>query len=119
MENLYGTENLDYSLEVAGNLAEDLVAAFKDKKLTWQEGVKIAMNAIPLAKTVKKAPMTFKEIKDLTEEEKAASYEKFATSFELENKKAEEIAEKAIHVLLSIGDFVDLFEKAKETQPAP
>lgn len=113
MENQFGTENLDYSLEVAGNLAEDLITALKDKRITWQEGVKLSMNVIPLVKTVKKVPEIFDEIKDLTPEERQASYQKFAENFELENKVAEEIAEKGIQLLLSIGEFVDVFERAK------
>jgi hypothetical protein len=64
------------------------------KKVTWPEGVKIAMKAVPFIGVFKNAEEMVNEFQDMDDDERAELVEAFAQEFNLRNEEAEQTIEE-------------------------
>jgi len=106
MSEEYGIEKLKEAALLLVKFGHKLDEALEDKKLTWLEGINIAISVAPGAfALVPDVDQIKKEFLDLSVEETEELSEFIATNLDLDNDIIELAVEKGIEVLVAINEF--------------
>ena len=90
---------LEAWIEWITELAIEIVKDLSDKKFTFIEGIALVDNALKLPRLIRRSK-EFKGV-EITDKVKSDLVAKFATKFDLENKKAEALTELCLDIVLT------------------
>ncbi len=110
----FGIEKIKEGLASLIGVATEVDDAFEDKKVSIFEGFNIARKSLGLWETIREAPEIWKEVKDLTQEEKEEIISYFEDEFDLKNDMIEMIVEKTLAVAFDIAMMFISLKEAKE-----
>ena len=114
-DEILGIETLKQTALTAIKFGQKLEDALADGKLSWGEGLSLAIGVAPdVFKLVPKASLIIAEYKDLSDEERKELAEFIVTELDLESDKVEVLVEKGFALLVALDELIEAAKGAKE-----